>query len=560
MKRDPEDHFDAGEVKGKSLNRQFVGIVFLMVISIIIISLISNIYSVQKFNEKFNTSNQKIVELSMVYLDKALENVEGALSNILLNNTSTYPLLEGKTSRAQIAAIELSNDLQKMNAEHRNVDGFAIFDEAGHHQIAMFQGTPGYEEKIAIRSYLLTVQEVSDQWYPVEILDKNYIFRIYMKDGIYVAAFADIDSITEELQSSKYNIFSRIYIENEDGTILNQPDEGQDTKATRDVIIKQKSARGNFVLVTTVARQLLMRELYIILATILLLTIVSFLMLQWLGIFMKKRILKPVNNLVSAMNEVEKGNLETRVQILDEYDEFKLVGTHFNQMLIEIENLKIQVYEEQNLQQETKLKFLEIQTNPHLFTNTLNVIYSLAQTGKTDLIEEMSMCLIKHYRYMLKSKKGTVLIREELEYVDNYIKIQRIRLFYQLGYQISIKDPEIMDCEIPPLIIHTFIENSVKYGLDNKGSVNICLIIEQAKLDDTPYIKLMVTDTGRGFDVKVLAALNEKKQIIDDKGYEHYGILNVLQRLNIIYQSSAKVHLSNTAPQGAKVELYIPRR
>lgn len=81
--------------------------------------------------------------------------------------------------------------------------------------------------------------------------------------------------------------------------------------------------------------------------------------------FNRKTLVHPVDKLVKAMEEVENGNLHVKVEEEAYYQEFRCLNYQFNRMVSEIEKLKIDVYEEQLNRQNSELKFLLLQINPH---------------------------------------------------------------------------------------------------------------------------------------------------------------------------------------------------
>ena len=103
----------------------------------------------------------------------------------------------------------------------------------------------------------------------------------------------------------------------------------------------------------------------------------------------------------------------------------------------QIRNMKIENYEKKLEMQETILKYLQIQKNPHFFLNVLNGIYSLATSGNMLQVRTITLELIKHVRYVLSVEKILVPLLEELEFTQNYVKIQKIRFPYEIRLEIN---------------------------------------------------------------------------------------------------------------------------
>jgi two-component system sensor histidine kinase AlgZ len=135
----------------------------------------------------------------------------------------------------------------------------------------------------------------------------------------------------------------------------------------------------------------------------------------------------------------------------------------------------------------SELRFLKAQINPHFLFNTLNNLYYLATVNSpntTSVIEKLSQMM----RYMLyESNHPLVPLEKELDYMENYISLEKLRLDNQVPIIFElIGNPE--NVKIVPLIFITFLENAFKHGVSNnyKGSfVNVCVEINPEKIDYT---------------------------------------------------------------------------
>ncbi len=234
------------------------------------------------------------------------------------------------------------------------------------------------------------------------------------------------------------------------------------------------------------------------------------------------RISKPVGELIHSMEQIENGTLAEPMEIKDGFEEFNIIKRSFNDMVNQIKQLKIDVYEEKISKQDAKLRFLQLQANPHFYMNSFNVIYSLVTTKNYDLIKTLVLALVKHSRYTLKANSKTVRIKDELDFIDNFIEIQRIRYHYELQFHKEIQE-DLVEYYMPPLIIQTFIENSIKYALTDNGKfINILLKIIRESKDKLEYIHIIVEDDGNGYPKEVLNSIYKLELYIDSDGIEHY--------------------------------------
>ena len=96
--------------------------------------------------------------------------------------------------------------------------------------------------------------------------------------------------------------------------------------------------------------------------------------------------------------------------------------------------------------------------------NFLNTIYSLSQVGKNEQIGEFSILLMNYFRYVLRQNVDLVPVKEELDFVRNYLEIQKMRFPNSFTCVYSM-EPEAENIPIPQLLIENCVENAVKYGL-----------------------------------------------------------------------------------------------
>ncbi|GAB3956497.1 histidine kinase [Spirosoma harenae] len=132
---------------------------------------------------------------------------------------------------------------------------------------------------------------------------------------------------------------------------------------------------------------------------------------------------------------------------------------------------------------QSELLYLKAQINPHFLFNTLNSIYSLAiieSPPTADAIVKLSSFL----RYVIQeSQKDQVSLRNELDYIDHYISLQRLRLgdTAQINFSVS---GHANGKQIVPLLLISFIENAFKYGVspEEPSAIDMAIVIDEQQL------------------------------------------------------------------------------
>lgn len=170
---------------------------------------------------------------------------------------------------------------------------------------------------------------------------------------------------------------------------------------------------------------------------------------------------------------------------------------------------------------EIELKNLRAQLNPHFLFNSLNSIRALVglnpDQAKTAITRLSS--LLRHSINLGKQK--LVRLEDEIELVKNYLELEKIRFEERLSVEYQI-DPESLNCEIPPLMVQTVVENSIKHGISK--SIDGGKIVFKSNYKDDK-LELFVENPG-----KIDASLAENG----------IGLSNTKKRLEILYGEKGK--------------------
>ncbi len=272
-------------------------------------------------------------------------------------------------------------------------------------------------------------------------------------------------------------------------------------------------------------------------------------------LFMIKEFVSPIRQLVSGMNAIRAGDFDVKLSLRNVSEEYLAVRDTFNSMTSEIKNLKIGIYEETISRQKAQMQFLQLQVNPHFFLNSLNIIYNLASLRDLDTIQKTALFLSRYYRYILYSS-DQITVGSELEHIKNYLSIQEIR--YSKKLTVDIMAPEnVLEIPVPKLIIHTFVENAVKYTVGLDSEIRISVLCNLEKTRGKQRLRIVISDSGGGFSERALEKICRSEQFEDENG-RHVGIYNMQKRLELTYGADAQLSFSNASPHGAVVQIMLP--
>lgn len=278
----------------------------------------------------------------------------------------------------------------------------------------------------------------------------------------------------------------------------------------------------------------------------------SILLIPIMWLILRQVIIKPLKMLDDSMKQIESDQLEYRIKNQSKVREFNHLYNAFNSMTDRIKDLTIETYEKDIENLEIESTNLRLQMNPHMILNSLNMIYSLAQSKNVELIKVFSIHLVEYFRYVLGKNEILVPLSREINFVKSYLEIQKIRFPNSFVAVYDVED-ELRDKLVPPLIIQNFVENTIKYGLKMGSEIEILIIAKS----DGEHMSVAVCDTGNGMEAETLQLLREGQQI-ENKTGTHIGIWNSRRRLNRIFGNRGTMTITSALNEGTQVWMEIP--
>lgn len=294
------------------------------------------------------------------------------------------------------------------------------------------------------------------------------------------------------------------------------------------------------------ARDILTSSISFIMVTFLILTLVAIKLADYSA--RKKTI--SIRNLIGAIGEVQKGNLEAFVPI-GRTDEFKLIGEQFNEMLVDLNRLMTRNSELVDRNRLSEIKQLESQFNPHFIFNTLETLkymIHMDQKKASEIIVNFATIL----RYSIDYEHQEITLDEDLDYLNSYLVIQKYRYNKRLMYEFDVAG-EAKNCVVPKLIMQPVIENCINHGYKSKTMLHINIRIW---IEDNELVAV-IKDDGDGISKEELVQLQERL-ISQAKKHGHLGLNNVHRRLVLMYGEPYGMTIESEAGVGTKVTIRMP--
>jgi sensor histidine kinase YesM len=172
------------------------------------------------------------------------------------------------------------------------------------------------------------------------------------------------------------------------------------------------------------------------------------------------------------------------------------------------------------------------------------------QAGQKDTSQ-----MITDLARLLRSNVGhqgdqKVTIAQELEYVQYYLNLQKVRFTDKLSYEIDYEDNAILQYYLPKLTIQPLVENCIVHGLENKrdgGKVEVRIWEKDEELN------ISVSDNGTGFDT---TSLNDSQL---NPSHNHVALSNIKKRIKLLYGDKGDLHVSSTPGYGTKILVVLPK-
>lgn len=295
-----------------------------------------------------------------------------------------------------------------------------------------------------------------------------------------------------------------------------------------------------------------LRTVYII-SMILLLIVLAF-VINWVV----RGVLHKFYDILHSIRKIQKGDLDVVIEDCGT-DEMGELGRQINKMMEHIHILIEENINRELLVKNSEIRALQNQINAHFIYNVLESIKMMAEIEEKYEISDAITSLGKLLRYSMKWVSGNVTVREEVEYIRNYLALINLRFDYEIFLSINIPE-EVMIQEIPKMSLQPIVENAIYHG------------IEELAEDTTIYIKgivqgtdcvIEITDSGKGMTEKQVRELYSKiSGEIEASGGKGNGIglKNVQDRIHINFGTKYGIEIASKLGCYTKIMVKIPMK
>lgn len=499
--------------------------------------------------------NVKAVEEQMNVLESSLSEMNMSLAD-LLSNSEEAQILRQETDiqRCNTAARRLSNKMAVQNRGRTLQYNFFFYALNSGTESFCYDGFSDYSDCMELRRMIKEKLRTDGQvktgfvWIPVAVEQRVYLLQCYQLDNVVAAgwllcsqAFSFLsnqeDYVMEDLEGRRLAI---------GGDVANGAGWGK--------LVKEFTMRYGALTLTIIdspSEYLGTQMVTLCFLGVILLVVAAF-SIYTLNYF-QRYIQRPFEQLQGHVNNYVQERKTAKRRGFAELDQ---AMEAFDSLVEQLNQLKIEQYEEKITLARTQLDFFQLQIKPHFFVNTFSVLHGMAQKKDYERIQKFCLKLSDYVRYLFRDGLSTVPLEDELKAVKDYLDIQNIRYRAQstLGREIPL---ELLSVNIPPLLLLTFVENAVKHSADDLSM--LVVFIQAQPLRQGEFVKLTVSGNRSAFSPDDLVALNDPGHHLSNGDGEHVGVDNVRKRLSLMYGEEFQMSFSNRDANSV-VEIVIPNR
>lgn len=425
-----------------------------------------------------------------------------------------------------------------------------------------------YSEYIKIKDFFLSKNTNSNNyenlytWKSLKLNNKFYLYHVLEYENRMFVSLIAVDDFLFPLQDINLGKNGTIIMENDKHGFLSDSDqvnlfkkENANNFFSSHLAFKGKKNGLPFSLNIYVDHFSAFKRVVIAQFVLIFATIIISLILFLILFYMKNKVISPIQKFSENISAINQNN-ETIDFGNSSIMELEQANVQFKGLINEIKKLKVNIYEQEIEKKQIQMDFMKLQIKPHFYLNCLTTIYSMAQIEMYKEIKEMALSTSKYFRYLFQTNQNFVKLNKELDHINDYLAIQKLLHAHAFQFDNYI-EPGIEETKIPPLVLQTFIENTIKYSVSLDEQVRISLRIVYTDTGSKEFIKITINDSGPGFPSKVLDKLQNDIPLTNEKG-NHIGINNVIQRLRLLYSENFSIEFSNGSNGGALIVLVIP--
>ena len=526
--------------KRASLMQKFTILFFILILPFNIIGIAVSVFSYHNSIRNVKSAIEYTLDSNASLVGTEIYNTNIMFYNLL--HTNTYFLNMYRTdddNQYQIIRYQLFNDMNDQIRVANIADSFFIYNVSRDDYLQM----PGYTASTAgTRPYMEYIEHFEDynsQWFLTD--DHTKLIRILYSSSLntYYGAVIELEDFLLQLKSLE-GFDTITYTFSSEPAVSQSQYIGFSQEITDNIYLLASVSKNE--LNNTASLQLL-----IILFFIMCLALIPVLIL-----LMRHYVNHPLKQLNAAHHQLQQGHEDYRITTPSNSLEFDDAYASFNTMAGAIQELHGEILEKELSNKQLQIDFLQLQIRPHFLLNSFNVLYTLIQNGEKASAQDMILFLSDYFRYLFRSGRELQLFSKERKLIEDYMRISKIS--YPSSFEVSWQiDPIIDLMRVPPLLLHSFMENIIAHAL---LPTRIIHIVFSGEYNDG-LVTFYISDDGKGIDAEDVRQINHINNNTPNTG-KHVGIKNSISRLKYYYGDQANVECDSQLNVGTTFIITIP--
>lgn len=574
----------------KSIRKLFIYIFTGLILLFILIFLITSFSYSAVMRKRVYDSIKDMLSVQNSNISQNFQTAMGYLSENCLNNSDiSYLNATTNIDEVYVNTLRIKKALAIGNQALSSVGGLFIYSETK--DIFIPQTNESWDNTLNIKEVnrkcsnmirdLLREKRSSGtldtlntgNWFLLGNGSEQFLIRILRSRNTYAGAWTSIDYLSSTFESFTKMDAIVLYVDQSGTCIgnsalseikidpqesLESPSYYRSKSSDRYLAVSAALDYCNDYITVLIPDSYIFRELSWLYKLMFLLFIWLFLLCIALVSIMTRFFNTPSRILNPVIDSLRNGQFDAKIETSHHFQEIQDIVDTFNNMIEEIQVLRIHIYEEELTNKDLELQYLKTQVAPHFLINCLNTIFVLSQErASTDVTHALILTLSEHLRYTLASRTE-VSMEEEISHVKNYLYLTQLRFPDTLKYEIDLED-EIEQAQVFPLLLLMLTENSIKLNVVMGEAFQVRIHGSIYARDGQKRIHLVHIDSGKGFNEHYLEIYNHitEHPEITEKG-KSIGLYNTAMRLKLIFGNSASIRFSNEPGMGARIDIDIP--
>ena len=533
----------------------------------------------QRVQAQFLNYERKIGDIQSwtnVYIEDLYGN-RGAMQDAqaLFESTSHLQYLQERrenslNNTAQIAY--LPNDLKRLFLNNRvKIRGVTLENDSGIKAIWMDQVSGSMEISFDLRKredveslpqfgdLIIASYQIRD---PEDIGEVFGELSFWVKSEDVFIPEQEIDGVWEVVSQDKILTQSELSDE-EEIWIENAKKIGSDRETSGNLTIdsvalfRLESSQADYAYLAAIDRDSLLADnvyTILVMGAALILIAVGVIVFSYMGIRQDEIFLTYIMQILTTMEEGDFSRIrKMELPMRQKENEYGMIAIALKDVGLELENYIKTEYILKLKEQETEMRALQHQINPHFLYNTLESIRSQALVSgdwKTADAIEMLGAL---YRARMNKRKS-ISLKEEFHFLKLYLQIMQLRFGDSFLYQVEL-EKEVEEVETLNFWLQPLAENFFTHGYDRESEFNLLIVTGHKEGNG---VRIKIVDNGKGIKPEEMGTIRKNMYEGNDDPEADIGLRNVYMRLSYFYPEGFSMEIDNNAESGVGISIFIP--